>query len=105
VSATGIDAFLQKYPTGAEAEQARAKRKDRNRYRMHLTSEPTEAKAQRRLEKLKLKRKERASDFAITPDTEGKTYSIDSPGMTQKEATRTCEPIKHEHEACQVVEQ
>jgi hypothetical protein len=105
ISATGIQSFLQKYPTGAEADQARAKLKELTGYRVHVASESTKSKAERKLAKLKSRLPESASDLTITPDSEGKTYSIDSPAMSEAEATSDCGTIKQRKESCEVVAQ
>ena len=104
-TAASIQAFLEKYPAGPEADQAKTKLKDLTGYRVHLASEKTDAKAQQMLARLKSRLKEQASNLAITPDANGKLFSIDSPGMTEQEAKSACESIRRKHEACQVVMQ
>lgn len=104
-TAAYIQAFLQKYPTGLEADQAKIKLKDLTGYRVHLASERTDAKAQQMLTRLKSRLKERASSFTITADANGRSFSIDSPGMTEQEAKSACEFIRRKHDACQVVMQ
>lgn len=99
-----IQAFLQKYPTGPEADQAKAKLKDLAGYRVHLASESSDTKAQRRLARLKARYKDQFQDLTVTPDTSGKSFSIDSQGMTEQEANSACEAVKHKHEACQVID-
>lgn len=102
-SATSIQVFLQKYPAGPEADQAKAKLKDLTGYRVHLTSELSDAKAQRKVAQLKARFKDEFQDLTVTPDSSGKSFSIDSPGMTEQEAKSECEAVKRKHEACQVI--
>jgi hypothetical protein len=100
---TSIQAFLQKYPIGPEADQAKAKLKDLSSYRVHLASESSDNKAQRKLEQLKARHKDQFQDFIVTPDSSGKSFSIDSQGMTEQEAKSACEAVERKHEACQVI--
>jgi hypothetical protein len=104
-SAESVEAFLQKYPTGPEAGQAKAKLKDLKGYRVQLASESSDAKAQRKLAQLKKRFEDQFHDgLSITPDPSGKSFSIDSQGMTEQEAQSACEAAKHEHEACRVIQ-
>ena len=98
-----IQAFLQKYPTGPEADQAKAKLKDLTGYRVHLASESSDTKAQRKLAQLKARHKDQFQVLIVTPDSSGKSFSIDSQGMTEQEAKSACEAVKLKHEACQVI--
>lgn len=98
-----VQAFVQKYPTGPEADQAKAKLKDLAGYRVHLASEPSDTKAQRKLAQLKARYKDQFQDLTVTPDSTGKSFSIDSKGMTEQEANSACVAVKRKHEACQVI--
>lgn len=104
-TATGVQSFLQKYPTGPEADLAKAKLKELTAYRVHLASESSESKAQRKLARLKSKLPQQGSDLSITPESDGKSYSIDSPAMSEAQATSDCATIKQLKESCQVVAQ
>ena len=104
-TATGLQAFLQKYPTGTEADLAKAKLKELTAYRVHWASESSQSKAERKLALLKAKLPQQASDLSITPASDGKSYSIDSPAMSEAQATRDCGAIKQMKESCQVVAQ
>jgi hypothetical protein len=97
-------AFLQKYPTGPEADQAKTKLKDLTAYRVRLASESSDDKAKRKLTQLNAKLGDQLHDLVITTDASGKSFFIDSGGMTQQEATRACESIKRKHLTCQVVQ-
>ncbi len=103
-TAVAFKAFLEKYPTGPDSDQATATLRDLTGYRVHLASETTDAKAQRKLSRLKSKLGEQASDLKITPDASGKSFSIDSESMTEYQAKDTCVAIKQKHESCEVVE-
>jgi outer membrane protein assembly factor BamD (BamD/ComL family) len=98
-----IQAFLQKYPTGPEADQAKAKLKELSGYRAHLASESSDTRAQRKLAQLKARYKDQFQDLTVTPDSSGKSFSIDSQGMTEQEANSACELLKRKHEACQII--
>jgi hypothetical protein len=104
-TAVGVQAFLQKYPTGAEADLGRAKLKELTAYRVHVASESSESKAQRKLARLKSKLPQQASDLSITSESDGKSYSIDSAPMSEAQATSDCGTIRQMKESCQVVSQ
>ena len=84
---------------------AKAKLKDLGGYRLHLASESSDEKAQRRVAQLKGRLKDQVQDLTVTPTANGKSFSIDSTGMTEQEAKSACEAIKRKHESCQVVKQ
>ena len=98
-----IQAFLLKYPTGPEADQAKAKLEELAGYRVHLASESSDAKARQKLAQLKTRYKDQFRDLTVTPDSSGKSFSIDSQGMTEQEANSACEALKRKHGACQVI--
>lgn len=100
-----VEEFLRKYPTGPEADQAKANLKDLASYRVRLASESSVVKAERKLMRLKARFGDALHDLAVTPDPSGKSFFIDSPGMTEQEARSACDSIEHKHHACQVVQQ
>lgn len=102
-TATSYSAFLQKYPTGPEVDQAKAKLKELAGYRVHLASESSDAKAQRKVTQLKSQFKDQFQDLTVTPDSSGKSFSIDSKGMTEQEANTACAAVKRKHAPCQVI--
>ena len=104
-TAASIQAFLQKYPTGPEADQAKAKLNDLAAYRVRLASESSEDIAERKLMRLKAQFGDTLHDLVVTPDAGGKSFFIDSTGMTEQEAKSACDAIEHKHHACQVVQQ
>jgi hypothetical protein len=104
-SAVGIEAFLQKYPTGPEAQQAKDRLKELTGYRVHLATESSKGKAERRLATLKVRFAGQLPGLAVTADASGKSFSIDSAGMTRQAAESACGAVKRKHEACQVVQQ
>jgi hypothetical protein len=99
----GVEAFLQKYPTGPEADQAQTTLKDLTGYRVRLASLSSDHKAERKLIQLKARFGDQLHDLVVTPDANRKSYFIDSGGMTEQGATHACESIKHKHLSCQVV--
>jgi hypothetical protein len=103
-TAASIQAFLQKYPTGPEADQAKAKLKDLTGYRARLASESSDIKAQRKLTQLKARFGDTLHDLVVTPDASGKSFFIDSSGMTELAAKNACDAIKSKHQACEVVQ-
>ena len=103
-SATAIQAFLQQYPTGPEADQAKAKLQVLTGYRVRLANEPSEDRAQRKLAQLKARFDEQLQGLLVTPDGNGKSFSIDSAGMTEQGARTACDAIKHKHQGCEVVQ-
>jgi hypothetical protein len=104
-SAAGIEAFLQKYPTGPEAQQAKERLKELTGYRVHLGTENSKEKAERKLAQLKVRFAEQLRELAVTADAGGKSFSIDSAGMSEEEAENDCGAVKRKHEACQVIQQ
>ncbi len=104
-TAAGVQAFLQKYPTGAESDLARTQLKELTAYKVHFATESSEAKAERKLAHLKSKLPQQGSDLSITPAGDGKSYSIDSPAMSEAQATNDCAAIKQMKENCQAVAQ
>ena len=103
-TATSVQAFLRQYPTGPEADQAKAKLKDLTGYRVRLASEPSEDRAQRKLARLQARFGEQLQGLLVTPDANGKSFSVDSAGMTEPQARTACEAVKHKHQGCQVVQ-
>jgi hypothetical protein len=99
-----IQAFLLEYPTGTEADQAKTKLEDLTDYRVRLASESSNDKAQRRLMQLKARFRNQVHDLVITPDVNGKSFSVDSDGMTEQEAKSACDGIKRKHQFCDVVQ-
>lgn len=104
-SAVGIEAFLQKYPTGPEAQQAKDRLKELTGFRVHLATESSKEKAERKLAQLQVRFAEQLPGLAVTADAGGKSFSIDSAGMTQEAAANACGAVKRKHEACQVIQQ
>jgi hypothetical protein len=103
-TATSMQAFLQKYPTGAEAEQAKTKLKDLTGYRVSLASESSNDKAQRKLAQLTARFGDQLHELVVTPDANGRSFSVDSNGMTEQEAKNACDAVKRKHQFCQVVQ-
>ncbi len=103
-SAAGIETFLQKYPTGPEAQQAKERLKELTGYRVHLATAGSKEKAERKLAQLNA-RFAGLPGLAVTADASGKSFSIDSAGMTKEAAEKACGAVKRKHEACQVTRQ
>ena len=103
-TATSMQAFLQKYPTGPEADQAKAKLNDLAAYRMRLASEPSEARAQRKLAQLESRFGDRLRGLLVAPPASSeRSFSVVSAAMTEQEAKMECEAVKRERQDCQVV--
>jgi hypothetical protein len=103
-TATSMQAFLQKYPTGPEADQARVKLKDLTAYRMRLATEPSEARARRKLARLESRFGDQLRGLLVAPpEASEKSFSIVSAAMTEQEAKMECEAVKRERQDCQVV--
>jgi hypothetical protein len=101
---TSIQGFLQKYPTGPEADQAKAKLKDLTSYRVRLAKESSDDRARRKLTQLKARFGDQLHDLVVMPDANGKSFSVDSSGMTEQEAKNACDAVKRGHQRCQVVQ-
>lgn len=101
---TSIQAFLQKYPKGPEADQAKAKLKDLTSYRVRLARESSDDRAQRKLTQLKARFGDQLHDLVVMPDANGKSFSVDSNGMTELEAESACDAVKRKHQPCEVIQ-
>jgi SPOR domain len=104
-SATALEGFLQKYPQGPEADQARQKLLALNfDYRAELGIFHTEHAAKR-------KRSELQSQFSsvlkevdvLSPDPSNKRYRVMSGLMDRHDARSVCASLKRTHQACEVV--
>ncbi len=104
-SPTDLQAFLQKYPQGPEADQARQKLMALNSdYRAELGIFHNEDAAKR-------KRSELQSRFSsvlkevdvLSPDPSNKRYRVMSGLMDRHDAQSVCASLKRNHQTCEVV--
>lgn len=103
-SVAALQGFLQKYPTGADAGQAKAKLTALTAFRVQLASEPTETRAEHKLAQLKRRLGTKVQDLSVIPPaSQGDKYSIGSTGMSQTQAQQTCASVKAAHQPCEVV--
>ena len=104
-SAAALQAFLQKYPQGAEADQARQKLAAiQSDYRAELGHYHNERAAQR-------KRSELQSRFSkvlveidvVPPDSANREFRVMSGLMDRQDASSACTSLKRDHQPCEVV--
>lgn len=97
--------FLQKYPTGPEADQAREKLKGLTEYRAELAT----ARSQRAADRERKALAKRFSNdlqkvIVLTPDTNSPEYRITSAPMSEQDADAKCAGIEVEGQSCKVIQ-
>jgi hypothetical protein len=94
---------LKKYPTGAEADQARTKLTALGGYRVELASVKTEKQAQHEQQHLRAKYGSILHEIEVVPANTGKGYGVESAPMSQSQADSACGELKKAHQSCAVV--
>jgi hypothetical protein len=95
-----IRAFLQKYSSGPEADEAKAKLKALTAFHARFATEPSESRARKKLMELQRRLGQQVSDLQVVPASDQKSYYVDSGGMTEEAANALCQSLKKTASHC-----
>lgn len=99
-----LQSFLQAYPTGPEAALAKARLDQLTAYHVQLAEESTDARAQKRLARLKAQLGQEVPGLKVSaPSSNKSSFSVDSGGMSQDDATALCKTLEKHRHNCEVV--
>ena len=100
-----MQAFLQKYPQGPDADQAQQKLAALNTgYRAELGSFHDEHAAKHRRSELQSRFSSVLKEVdVVSPDSSNKRYRVMSGLMDRHDADSTCASLKRDHQTCEVV--
>jgi hypothetical protein len=99
-----LRSFLQEYPTAPEAALAKAQIDKLTAYHTQLATESTDARAQKRLARLRAQLGQEVPGLKVSaPASEKSSFSIESEGMTQDDATALCKTLEKHRHRCEVV--
>jgi hypothetical protein len=100
-----LQAFLQKYPQGAEADQARQKLAAiQSGYRAELGGFHNERGAQRKCSQLQSKFSKTLVEIdVVASDSANKEFRVMSGLMDRQDANSSCPSLKRGHQPCEVV--
>ncbi|MGH8209618.1 MAG: SPOR domain-containing protein, partial [Steroidobacteraceae bacterium] len=99
-----LQGFLQKYPQGAEADQARAQLEQLNDSRAELGAFRSKAEAQKAQVKLQARFGTQLHGIVILPPAGAdKRTRVASAPMSSQDAQAACATLKKEHQHCEVV--
>ena len=105
VTAQLLREFITKYPSSAEADEAREKLQAIAGYRAELGSARSERLADRERDALaKGFRKYLRQLVILGPDAKDRDYRITSAPMSEQEANAACESLRHSGRFCAVVQ-
>jgi len=101
-----LQAFLEKYPSGPESDEARAQlQKLNSQYRVQLAGSYRSAKAAERAStRLKARFGDLLHDVVVVPPSPpSKMSRLQSAPMSEDEANSACAKLKKKHEHCEVI--
>jgi hypothetical protein len=98
-----LEAFLQKYPKGPHAAQARARLAQLSGYRVQLASFRSEKQAQKTRDQLQGKYGDVLGSVDIVPGATANMHVLLSTSMGQGEANNACAKLKRDHLPCEVI--
>lgn len=102
-TSTALQDFLQKYPQGSEADQARAQLQQFD-YELQLGTYGSSQLADRARSRLQDKYgKDLQNVVAVPPSGKSKVYHVVSAAMTQNQANSACAMLRKSHQACEVM--
>ena len=105
-TAQSLQEFLQKYPTGTEADQARDKLKTLAGYRAELGDGPQSADwpiaSATRWRSVSARSLPQV--LVLEPDANNHDYRITSAPMSEQDANAACASVKHAGRSCKVVQ-
>jgi sporulation related protein len=98
-----LAAFLEKYPQGPEADQAKARLAQLTGYRVQLASFRSEKQAQTTRDRLQGKYGDVLGSVDIIPGATAEVHVLRSASMGQGEANTACAKLKRDHLTCEVI--
>jgi cell division protein FtsN len=96
-----LESFLEKYPQGPDADQARAKLAQLTGYRVQLAAYRSERQAEKARDRLQGKYGDMLGSVVVVP--EAGSNVVRSAPMGEAEANNTCAKLKRVHLSCEVV--
>jgi hypothetical protein len=104
-TAQSLEDFLQKYPTGMEADAARDKLKVLTGYRAQLGTAHTKQLAERERDTLaKRFGKNFQQIVVLEPDANSHDYRITLAPMSKEDANAACATVKQSGRSCEVIQ-
>jgi hypothetical protein len=98
-----LEAFLQKYPQGPEAAQAKARLAQLTGYRVQLATVRSEEQAEKARDRLQGKYGDVLGSVDIVPGSAVDVLVLRSASMGQGEANNACAKLKRDHLPCEVI--
>jgi SPOR domain len=98
-----LEAFLQKYPQGPEADQAKARLAQLSGYRVQLATFRSEEQAEKTRDRLQGKYGDVLGSVDIVPGATEDVHVVRSASMGQGEANNACAKLKRDHLPCEVI--
>lgn len=103
-TADALRAYLKRYPLGTEGGQAQQDLVLLTRYRVQLVALHNRQAAERERAKLQSRFKNVLPEiFVIAPKPGDSIYRVSSEAMSQSDADKACMTLKHDHQACEVI--
>ena len=98
-----LEGFLQKYPQGPEADQAKVRLARLSGYRVQLATFRSERQAEQTRDRLQGKYGDVLGSVVIVPGATANVHVLRSASMGQGEANNACERLKKDHLTCEVI--
>lgn len=98
-----LEAFLQRYPQGPEADQAKARLAQLTGYRVQLATVRSEKQAEKARDRLQGKYGDVLGSVDIVPGSAEDVLVLRSASMGQGEANNACAKLKRDHLPCEVI--
>ncbi len=98
-----LQAFVQKYPSGAESDQAKAQLQllayvvDLGTFRGEQAANQAQSKLQDKFGK------DLQSVVVVPPTGKSKIFHVTSAGLTQDQAKAACAAVRKQHQQCEVM--
>ena len=100
-----LQAFLQKYPQGPEADQARQRLASLAPYRVQLAQTGSKAAAERKRAELQEYFSKVVHEVVVlSPSTREGDFRVISGPMTQAQANSACAALERAHQRCKLVQ-
>jgi hypothetical protein len=98
-----LEAFLQKYPQGPQADQAKVRLAQLTGYRVQLATFRSEQQAEKTRDRLQGKYGDVLGSVDIVPGATADVHVLRSASMGQGEANNACAKLKRDHLPCEVI--